>query len=457
MIDLNQAMDVNARILSGNFFVSQNDLKTSLALFQSALELEPFNMSALCNTAYILMKDRQLLAAESYIKTALTFSPDHPHALGIYALIAQESPNEGRFESARMLFEHSLRGDPANSTTLLNYAYMLQVVGDFPRALEIYTQARDRNVLDLSARFQRSMCMMTLAETPEQWREALREYEIRHLLLSTRAPNNGSAVFTGEDVEFGKSLLIVCEQGVGDSVMMGRYVRKMKPLFKNVYLFCQESWVGLLDRIVGVDGVFSDIAAVPPHDYYIQSMSLLLAEHYPVWKPSPAPYLQRSSPSLWDGSTSGRVRIGVCWQGNPAHGNDRWRSVGPDLFCDAFADVDADFYSLHTPEVNRFCPDFIEQLDIQTLPRLADFIQAMDMVITVDTAILHIAGALGVPTYALIPTNCDWRWGWKGDSTDWYPSVTLFRASEPLGWKSVLGSVRNRVDVFVDEHRSAAA
>ncbi len=465
MIDLHTVLDADKRVRVGNFFVTLNDLDTSLSMFESANEIAPRDMNALCNSAYVLNKKKRHLEAELKIKRALEIDPEHAHALGIYALIAQETaPNNlnssNNFHAARVLFEHSLKNAPNDVTTLLNYAYMLQLVGDYPRALEIYTRARDLNIMDISTRFQRSMCLLTLAKTPEEWRQALDEYEIRHLLYNSAAPQRGKPMYVGDDGESGKTLLITSEQGIGDSVMMARYARHLKRgcTFNKVYLLVRKPWKAMMALIDGVDGVYGDINEVPEFDYFVPSMSLLRVEKYPSVKPSNAPYM-RSISNLCRVPETGKVKIGLCWQGNRDHGNDRWRSISPDVFCDPFADMDgeAEFYSLQIPEENRFKPDFVKDVNISSLSRLAGVIGCMDLVVTVDTAILHIAGAQGIPTYALIAVNCDWRWQLESPRTEWYPSVTLFRSQEPLGWKPVLKRVRAMVETFIQEHRSAKA
>lgn len=461
MTDLNSAFDCVRRIQTGTFWASQQDLILAQKLFESALDMDPVNIAALNNTAFLLLKRKELEKAQEMMSRALAVDPEHPHTLGIAALLAQEIPQENRFEKARELFEKSLKNNPADVTVHLNYAYMLQVVGDYHRALEIYTRARDLNVMDMSARFQRSLCLMTLAETPQQWKEALDEYEIRHLIYNTGGPQRGKAMYTGREVGLGHGgLLITCEQGIGDAVMCARYARYLKEsgVFKNIYMLCLPPWVDLMGRMEGVDGVYTTAKDAPEFDYFVPSMSLMRAEGYPTIQPPSTPYLKHSENFEFGSFGSSKLKVGLAWAGNPQHGNDRWRSIGPDLFSDAFAGVDGvSFYSLHQQETNRFKPEFVHDCNVSTLGSLADVIQSMDLIVTVDTSILHIAGASGVPTFGLLASNPDFRWGHKGLDTSWYPSVRLLRADKPLNWKPVLDRAAKKVEMFANMHRTANA
>lgn len=454
MIDLQLILDADKRVQVGNFFVTANDYPTALSMFESALDVAPQDMDALCNFAYMLLKTKQVPRAEFWIREALKLQPEHAHALGIYALIAQASPNSDRYDIASMLFERALRIEPNDVTRLVNYAYMLQLIGDYPRALEMYTRARDINTLDMHARFHRAMCLMTMAHNREQWKEALDEYEIRHILYGSGNPITGGPMYTGLEESEGKTLLIVCEQGIGDAVMMARYARMLKLhdafRFKRVYLLCRPEWVGLLSHVASVDGVYSDPASVPAHDFYVPAFSLLRATAHPTFRMPISPYLRGVADSnLPD---TGKLKIGLCWQGNPRHDNDKYRSIGADIFCETFADIEgAEFYGLQKPEDNRFRLDFVKDAPVSSLETLASVISDMDLVVTVDTSVLHIAGAMGVPVFGLIPSNPDWRWGTGGYATDWYPSAKLFRATEPLAWKGVLRAVRDHVERFVEE------
>lgn len=458
MIDLNKLLDSDKRLKTGLYWVGEKDFDTALGCFESVLDLDPKNISALCNTAFIAMKQKQQEKAEFMVEAALAVDPENAHALGIAAMVAQETPNADKFEVARGLFEHSLKNDPADVTRHLNYAYMLQLVGDYPRALEIYTQARNLNIMDMSARFQRSMCFMTIAETPQQWKEALDEYEIRHLIYAVQGPNDGTKIYTGDAVPPDSTLLICNEQGIGDSIMMGRYVRSIKERFKKVYFLCKTHWMDLMARVEGIDGVYTDLKSVPKYDFYVPCLSLMRATGYPAIHASNTPYIKRSSVEFGSKLPGRKLKVGLGWMGNPDHGNDRWRSIGPDLFSDAFAGIKgAEFYSLHTQEINRFKPEFVHDCNVSTLGAVADVIQSMDVIVTVDTAFVHIAGGLGIPAYVLLPSNPDWRWQLKSTTTDWYPSIRLLRSDKPLNWKPVLEEAATQVNAWAQMHRSETA
>ena len=440
MIDLNTLFDSNDRVLIGNMFVGLGEDRYDKAMkcFGAAIESDLDNVSALCNAAYLAMKQKHFIQSQVWSDRAMLLAPTNPHVLGICAVVAQES---GDYERARELFEKSIQIDPKDGTRLLNYAYMLQLTGDYREALRIYTLAKDANVMDFSARFQRSMCMMTIASTLEEWKQALDEYEIRQLLFKVESPK-GIPIYTG--VERATVLVVCAEQGLGDCVMMARYARYLKQnvTCEKVYFYCKEPWVQLMSRVDGFDGIISHGSDVPvgSNTYYIPAFSLLRLTQYPQQQPSHNPYLKRFRDTLEEIRFNWKSRVGLCWSGNPIHGNDKYRSIGPDLFRDTFADMaeEVDFYALQQDCDNRFRPDFAIDCHITTPEKLAHVIDEMDMIITVDTAVGHIAGAMGIPCLILLPSNPDWRWSAIGPNTDWYPSVQLLRAQKPMEWTPVL-------------------
>ena len=440
MIDLNEVLDTTGkRIELGVYCVARGDKQTGLSLFQSASDLEPDNIEALVNTAAVLIGMKEYEAAEVFTRRALKVDPNHAHVLGTMAQIEQQ---KGDYVAAKQYFCESLKSDQNNATTLLNYAYMLQLGGDFYGALSAYTRVRDINPMDFSARFQRSMCMLTIADSPDEWREALDEYEIRRMLMKFAAVSP-TPQYTGQ-IDTKAAVLLICEQGLGDAVMMARYIRQLVgERVGRVYIHCNKNWVWLMSKVEGVSGVFSDISEVPPHDYHMPMMSLMRAGFTPSRFYDKAKYLKVYSA----GQNQDKYKIGLCWQGNPEHGNDRYRSIHSTEFWKYLGGIEnVEFISLQTPEVNAVSmPPVVTEANLPTVQKLAETIAGLDMVVTVDTAILHIAGALGIPTIALIPSNPDWRWRTVDAATPWYPTVQLVRAKRPLDWDDALEKAAQKV------------
>ncbi len=453
-VDLAQLLDVPKRVEVAGGYVLKGDYATALALCESVLELDPDNVAACVNGAFVLFKQGNFARAAAWIARGLRLEPENPVAWNISAQIEQAFE---RYDIACIFFEKTIALAPARQEFYLNYGYLLQLIADYPKAYGIYTKARDLDVLNFNTRFQRALCMMTLARTQEEWTLALDEYEVRHLLYNTggRGIGQPKPLFTGDKPVTGQAILIATEQGVGDAVMTGRYARYLKRAgAKAVYLFCgNPAWVELMATIDDVDGVFSDPDRLPYYDCFIPAMSLLRVTGYPTVQASNEPYLRPPKPGTANHISlpafSGKPRVGLCWAGNPAHGNDRYRSIGPELFGCHLERLarDVDFFSLHQDAIAR--PDFVKPGGAETLIQLAGLIGGMDLVVSVDTAQAHIAGAMGKRTFALLSRGVDWRWGMDTgalDRTDWYPSVRLFRAAQPLQWGPVLDRVASSVE-----------
>ena len=142
---------------------------------------------------------------------------------------------------------------------------------------------------------------------------------------------------------------------------------------------------------------------------------------------------------------TGRMRVGLVWAGRPTHGNDRNRSVSLELFLPLLRQTSVDFYALQVGDrVSDIATAGLQNDLIDLSPRLSDFaetaaaLEQLDLLISVDTAVVHVAGALGRPVWALIPFAPDWRWGLETDKSPWYPSITLIRQETPGDWAPVI-------------------
>lgn len=448
MTDLNHVLDLFQRLDIGRMHYDAKNRDLSLKMFESALDLDPANLVALTNLATIHFQKRQLAAAKYRLSQVFAASPDNAQAMGITAQIAQEERN---WAMAGSFFEKAISADPNNIQSLINYAYFLQLMGDYEAAMKTYTRIRDIAPMDFNARHWRSMSLMTIAETQTEWDEALSEYEIRHLLVGAKS-DYGKPMFQGEDLR-GKTLMLVAEQGVGDAVMFGRYVRNFLRDGGIVHVLCRPVLVDIMRRISCVTAVASDVKDLPEFDYWLPMMSSMKVNGYPTVKADNSSYLAMPNIGVL-GKT--RPRLAVCWKGNPEHGNDRYRSMSGYTFCEQLRDVNADLFSLLQTKDNTDKPDYVHECSIGGLTDLADTIASMDLVISVDTAQVHIAGAMGVPVFMASPSNADFRWGKDGQrGKEWYPSLTIFKNTAPLDWTQTLLNIRYAVQKFIEDHKQA--
>ncbi len=260
----------------------------------------------------------------------------------------------------------------------------------------------------------------------------LREYEWRKRHPAFRAdfsPLPGPYWDGGDPA--GKMILVRAEQGFGDTIQFARYLRVMAERGATPILRCDHRLVRLLSRLPGVV-VLPTTAHIEGYDAWIDAMSLPLALG---GIPFAKGYLGTSAP------TPTPRRIGIAWAGNPAHSNDARRSIPAHMLTPLLAIPGVSFVNLQVgprardvplPDLTPCLTDFAET---------AALIETLDLVIAVDTAVAHLAGALGVPVWVLLPHNPDWRWMLHRDDSPWYASAHLFRQQTPGDWPGVIERV----------------
>lgn len=289
-----------------------------------------------------------------------------------------------------------------------------------------------------------------------EWEKAWIEYEWRtevfEQLKIWKEIYNPEKRWKGEDLA-GKRIIIHGEQGHGDFIHFFRYV----PLLKgHVILHCSEVLKPLFknQEIYTVDPKSKDLN-LPEHDYHCSILSLpyILKCEIPQ-----NPYLSVKNKINLDGN---KFKIGIVWAGNPQHPNDRFRSCPLKLF-EPIERLNVQIYSLmkdvraraYLPEKKPIdltegtnSMNIIDLSNLMTsFEKTAEIINSLDLIITVDTALLHLSGALGKQTLALIPYNNDWRWTNSGNKTVWYPTVELFRQSQKGEWGDVIDKIKKRVE-----------
>jgi hypothetical protein len=252
-------------------------------------------------------------------------------------------------------------------------------------------------------------------------------------------------------------LLLVGDQGYGDTIQFARYIPLAAERCHELILGCSAEMGPLLANMPGVSRYCHNWNDVPGHAAHCRLSSLPYLFHTRLDAiPSPLPYLKADPARVahWRQRLAatlplGARRIGLAWTGRPTHPNDRRRSMALAQLAPLADAGPAAFVSVQKPMPAR---------DLQTLqrfpgmtdlsPDLADFgetaalIENLDLIVTVDTAIGHLAGALGKPAWILIPKAADWRWMLDRDDSPWYPSVRLFRQQRPGDWDGPLGRLR---------------
>lgn len=250
--------------------------------------------------------------------------------------------------------------------------------------------------------------------------------------------------WSGEPIE-GKTLIIYCEQGLGDTIQFARYFDVKGA---NIILHCPKSLHRLLlssHENCMWGAIDKDDPHLPPHDYHVLSMSLpfILKDIQVIF-----PYINASPASL--GDVDNVKKIGICWEGNPDHPNNSERSC-PLRYFKALAKPDRKLFMLqkeiHNRDLIKGCDDLdLYSMKIDDMADLAGFIAAMDVVVSVDTAALHLAGAMGKMTFGLLAKDYDYRWKVR----NWYPTAAMLFQGKKGDWLPVFAGVMMLLDTILE-------
>ena len=302
-------------------------------------------------------------------------------------------------------------------------------------------------------RYNKGLLSLLLGDFASGWQD----YEYRWTQTDQfRAPDFAQPLWQNDADISGKAILLHAEQGLGDTLHFVRYVEQVAAQGATVYLQVHPQLASLVASIPGVAKVIASGEPLPAFDFHCPLASLPLAFKTDLTTiPSKTPYLQPSTERVayWAQRLQGYAapRIGLVWAGAALFKNDRNRSIALPTFARIAADRGLHFFSLQK-ELRAADAPLLQTLPnvTQLGPELSDFAETaaaianLDLIITVDTAVAHLAGALGKPVWILLPFFPDFRWLVERTDSPWYPSARLFRQPSIGDWDSVMEAVGMR-------------
>lgn len=457
----------------------------AIELFQTALEIDPTSADNHNNIGLSYGGLGQNERAIESMKKAIELNPEQFLFLNNVAL---QYRHLGERETAIEYFKKAVELKPIPQV-LVNMGGVYGELKDYDNAKKCFERAVDLNPNYSASHIDLAMCH----HLQGNFAEGNKEYEWRFMyypqMCHYKRAYDQKKRWNGSDSLEGKTILIYCEQGLGDGIQYIRYMPDLKKLGATVIVHCAMSLEQLIKRCDGVDQVVTrDIVndkgeEFPEYDYQCAIMSLphLLGHTKATGKP----YIEAATPDFKKyikEEYGDSFNIGIVWAGSPAHPHDKRRSIplknfkgichteGVRLFSlqlDAArrqygvvcygmgqeATLDTDASSKFEPERNII--DYCKDCDDMNLVDLTSMIQSfedtatilagLDMVICCDTAVAHLAGAMGVPCWLALPYNPDWRWLAEGDATDWYDSIKIFRQNKYDDWDSVFRKIESEL------------
>ncbi len=431
----------------GNVLMARGKPAEAAASYRTALRLAPTRLDASSNLHAALAKLKawpEMLANAEAIRRAHPAAAFGPFALGDALL------GRGRFDDAIVAYREAIARDPLHHIAWEGVGNAHRKLNHIDAAIGAYRQAVLIGPENHSAQANLALAQLLTGDFPA----GLDGYESRwncDTKLTIR-PRPDSPVWTGAAPLADKRILLQAEQGFGDTLQMLRYVAPVAARAAHVVLEVQPGLQTLLADVPGVE-LITTADPRPPTDLHITLMSLPRAFGTRLASIPAAPsYLAAAAARCRRWATllprDSRPTIGVVWAGNPSHINDRNRSMPLALFRRIIAAAPGHVIPLqpHLPPGDQALlaglPNLLDRgAELVDFADTAAAITQLDLVITVDTAVAHLAGALGRPAWVLLPFAPDWRWLLGREDSPWYPSLRLFRQPAPADWDSVVDRV----------------
>ena len=396
-----------------------------------------------------LCQARRPVEAEAALRQALSLSPqnaDTLNSLGV-VLLAQN-----RLDEAREILLHAIQVQPALATAWNNLGAILKMQCRLEEALFAFRQAAGLAPRHPEIRLNLSLAGLLSGDlSPAVWKQ----HESRWAVMNfnpARAPH--LPIWRGAESLSGKSILLYAEQGLGDTLQFVRYVPLLAAKGAIVHLEVQPALRTLLAATPGVATVIARGEPLPAFDLQCPLLSLPLALQTNLQTiPDQTPYVRASGERIghWAGLLPGghQPKVGLVWRGNPRHKNDANRSVPWALFRQLLAVDSCRFISLQIELSAEEAGTLAERENVRSFAgQIGDFadtaaiVSQLDLIVTVDTSLAHLAGALAKPVWLLLPFAPDWRWLLDRTDSPWYPGMRLFRQPSAGDWDAVLQAVR---------------
>jgi tetratricopeptide (TPR) repeat protein len=435
---------VQAWVLLGASCHRQGRVAEAVAGYREAVRLQPGYAGAHSNLGVALRDQGDLDGAIAAYEQALGLNPALADA---HNNLGNALGQKGRYEAAEMCFRQALRLKPDYAEAHCNLGNVLRDAGRHAEALACFEQALRLNPGHAESHFNRALEWLRAGNFQAGWPEFEWRWRLKELRPTAfRQPRWDGAPLAG------KTVLLYAEQGLGDTLQFVRFAPLVRQRGGRVVVACAASLHPLLARTPAIDQLAALGEPLPDFDVQAPLLSLggvlgitlaNLPAEVPYLFPDPA-LVERWRPEVADAPG---FKVGIAWQGNPGQRVDRWRSFPLRVFSPLARMPGVRLFSLQKgpgTEQLRDVPgwgitDLGGRLDEGTgaFMDTAAVMKHLDLVITCDTAVAHLAGGLGVPVWVPLPAAADWRWLLGRDDSPWYPTLRLFRQTRLGDWAEV--------------------
>lgn len=427
----------------------QKKHEEAIKYFEKAIELNPDNPDFYNNLAVSWQSLQQYVQASENYRKAITIFPGNPD---FFNNLGSVLDSLGQYSEAITNYKQAIQLAPDGEKNYYNLAVSQEKTGEYEQAINNYLQAIRLKPDYADAHWNLSLLLLLNGEFKIGWKE----YEWRFLADSAEKIISDKPRWEGGNPA-GKTICIKHEQGFGDAIQFCRFLPMLQGKGTEVILECPAELKRLFESIQGYDFLTEKNKPeklLPEFDFYLPLMSLPLIFGTTVDTiPASVPYIKADpmADEKWHKELGKRngVKVGIVWEGNPQNKNNQRRFCPLSHFYDLAGKLNINFFSLQKGNAS------IQLKDLPSKERIIDLsgaindftdtaaiINNLDLLISVDTAVVHLAGALGRPVWTLLHFNPDWRWLLNRKDSPWYPTMELFRQPVPGDWDSVFEDIQ---------------
>jgi tetratricopeptide (TPR) repeat protein len=432
--------------------------------YKQALRLRPDFAEAYNHLGFVLNEQGKSAEAIKNFRRAVEIDPNYAE---VYSNLGIALKDRQQFAEAIENFERALRIEPDFAEAYYNLANSLRDEGRCSEAIENYEQAIRLKPDYAEAHWNMSLTNLLSGNFTEGWKGYRWRRNIDLKILIGRH-YTGKPRWDGTPFE-GKRLFVHYEQGLGDNIQFVRYLPMIKARGGTVIFETLRPLIALLQDFPGADQVVENRAdGKPSVDFDVYTSLLDMPNIFGTTLetiPAEIPYIhaETAKAQYWRNKLAGPFfKVGIVWAGSPTHGNDRYRSCKLKDFAPV-AKVDGfRLYGLQKGVAAAQMDEMAEVLPIVNISKeFEDFtdtaaaIENLDLVISVDTSVLHLAGAMGKPAWALLPYAPEWRWMLNRQDSPWYPTMRLFRQSQWSHWEPVFEQVAAELQAAAEKHNAS--
>jgi tetratricopeptide (TPR) repeat protein len=402
---------------------------------------ESCHINALANLGVLLRCQGKLEAAVTVYRRVLALDPEHSET---WSNLGGALRYVGRLDEALDATEEALKRQPEFHPALYNQAQILADLGRPEEAIPIFDRLLREQPERLDVPLDRARALLQAGEL----RSGFLAYEERFRCKAELRHSFRQPAWGGDDLN-GRTLLLYAEQGLGDTLQWCRYVPLIpKTGGARILIICQPELVSLLKTLEGVDAVFAFGEKLPPFDIQASLFSLpYLFQTELSTIPSNIPYLQAPTQlrQALNAPAGTRLKVGIVWASGHQDFGSHNRSCPLTEMAKLLEIPGVTLFSLQkgpaVQDLSRFGLDgMIEELGtaFQDFSDTVAAIESLDILVSIDTSVVHLAGAMAKPVYLLLPFSAEWRWLVNRENSPWYPTVRIFRADKPGHWPSLM-------------------